>query len=205
MDKTRLIYKERTPSMQITNNKDYPVLVRTGVWDENNKKSEHFISTPPFFKMDPSDKNIIKVINIKKGLPTDRESLNWLCVENIPPTEKNTGIKREKRTENISISVRGCIKLIYRPAAINDPDFTEVSKDISWRRGNGKITVSNSSPYYISFGTVKFDNTPVPEVLYVKPFSTESFQSNARNVSEVSWNMINDIGGTTAMQNTKVQ
>lgn len=205
MDKTRIIYRTQPSSLQITNNKEYPVLIQAGVWDEDNKKSTHFIATPPIFKMESSDKNIIRVVNIKKDFLSDRETLSWLCVESMPPVEKNTGIKRGNRTENISISIRGCIKLIYRPESVSDPDYSEIAKFIAWKKGNGQITVTNTSPYYINFGAVKFDNTPMPEILYIKPFSKESYHTNARNISEVSWSMINDIGVKTIMNNTKLQ
>ncbi|EEW4276368.1 molecular chaperone, partial [Escherichia coli] len=47
INKTRVIYSDSTPSVQISNNKAYPLIIQSNVWDESNNKNHDFIATPP--------------------------------------------------------------------------------------------------------------------------------------------------------------
>ena len=43
------------------------------------------VPQPPFFKVGAKQKQIIRIMKTDSSLPTDRESLFWLNVQEVPP------------------------------------------------------------------------------------------------------------------------
>lgn len=195
-DKTRIIVKGTKESLQVTNNKDYPLLIKSSVYTEDNEKSTDFVATPPVFKSESSDRSIIKIVRKNLKLPQNREYLNWLCIDAIPPQETAHITQRGKRSDAINITVRGCIKIINRPENLKSPSFLELSDNLKWSLNKNVITVKNDSPYYINFNNITVDNTVNNTVVYLRPFSEEKI-SLSRPPHAVTWSLIDDYGSGT--------
>lgn len=93
MGGTRVVYQEgkREAAISVTNADTHsPYLVQSWVenYAENNKSRVPFIVTPPLFRLDPEQQNVLRINYIGGTLPTDRESVFWLNVKSIAPTKK---------------------------------------------------------------------------------------------------------------------
>lgn len=162
---------------------------------ENNPAKAPFIVTPPLFRLDGNQKNVIRVIRAGGDLSADRESLYWLNVKAIPSTAK--------KNNTLTIAIKTRIKLIYRPGSVTGtPD--EAAKNLTWRHQGNQLEVRNNSPFWITFQQVKFGSSEVKEPGMVGPFSSASMIAPAGGGHSVSWNIINDYGGNSALQTATV-
>ena len=89
MGGTRVVYQEgkREAAISVTNADTHsPYLVQSWVenYAENNKSRVPFIVTPPLFRLDPEQQNVLRINYIGGTLPTDRESVFWLNVKSLP-------------------------------------------------------------------------------------------------------------------------
>ncbi|HAT1676307.1 TPA: molecular chaperone, partial [Raoultella planticola] len=88
MGGTRVIYQEgkREASISVTNADVHsPYLVQSWIenYAENDKSKVPFIVTPPLFRLDPEQENVLRINFIGADLPHDRESVFWLNVKSI--------------------------------------------------------------------------------------------------------------------------
>ncbi|HHU4047295.1 TPA: fimbrial biogenesis chaperone [Enterobacter cloacae] len=193
---TRLIYdgarKEATISV-INAEKNSPYLIQG--WVENVRPSDTskpaFIVTPPLFRLDAGKENMLRVLRTGGNLPSDRESLYWLSIKAIPATKKTD-------ENQLLISVKSRLKLIYRPADIQgDPD--QAWKKVNFTRKGNMLIASNPTPFYISFHTVKAGNQEVDlnDSATLAPMSSLSWKLPSGASEPVKWKVINDYGGIT--------
>lgn len=66
-----------------------------------------FVITPPLFRLDAKQNNILRVVRAGGALPGDKESLFWLNVKAIPSAEK--------KENTLQIAIKTRIKLIFSP------------------------------------------------------------------------------------------
>ena len=107
-----------------------------------------FVVTPPMARIDPGQRQTISVVFTGAKLASDRESLYWLNVLDIPPEPH-----LRPGTNYIQFAVRTRIKLLYRPVSLHgDPGQAMASLHWSERCKAGKcsLRVRNPSPYYIA-------------------------------------------------------
>ncbi|EDL0523673.1 fimbrial chaperone PefD, partial [Salmonella enterica] len=88
---TRFIYEEgrKNTSFEVTNQADETFGGQ--VWIDNTTQGSstvYMVPAPPFFKVRPKEKQIIRIMKTDSALPSDRESLFWLNVQEIPPKPK---------------------------------------------------------------------------------------------------------------------
>ncbi|MCS5794895.1 fimbria/pilus periplasmic chaperone [Klebsiella pneumoniae subsp. pneumoniae] len=73
---TRIIYAEgkKEVSVSLDNQDITPYLIKS--WIENDKNvGTHFLLTPPLFRLEGKQKNVVRIFKLDGQLPTDRESL----------------------------------------------------------------------------------------------------------------------------------
>lgn len=194
---TRVIYdgaKKESP-LTVTNGKDSTVyLVRTWIEPDNKGGTVPFIITPPLFRIDPGQENIMRISLMSDTLPQDKESLYWLNVLSIPPaTDKKNALQ---------FSVNSKMKLIYRPAALVGKEAASAYKQIQFAHSGDKLTVTNPTPYYINLFSVSVNNVPVKDVRMIPPRSNVTLDASQGN--SISWKAINDAGGITSEENKKI-
>ncbi|UJD79348.1 molecular chaperone [Serratia rubidaea] len=191
---TRVVYdsNKREASISVRNpEKTAPYLIQS--WVENAQTSDTrktpFIITPPLFRLDPGQENVLRIVRTGGQLPDDKESLFWLNIKSIPASEKTD--KNQLQT-----SVKTRIKLMYRPAGLRG-NAAEAYKALTFTRQGNQLRVSNPTPYYIAFYSVKVGSQEIKEAGTVEPMNTRSWTLPAGAGNAVSWQAINDYGGIT--------
>lgn len=191
---TRVIYDsgKKESSVTVRNpEKTAPYLIQS--WVENAVSTDAskppFIITPPLFRLDAGQENTLRIVHTGGQLPTDRESLYWLNIKSIPST-----VKSEQNQLQISVKTR--IKLIYRPSALA-PNADEAYKAITFSRQGNQLQVKNPTAYYIAFFSVTVGGKEIKDAGTVAPFSNLSWPLPAGAAGQVNWQTINDFGGIT--------
>ncbi len=148
-----------------------------------------FIVTPPLFRLDGNQQNILRVVRAGGELPETKESLFWLNIKSIPSAEK--------RQNTLQIAVKTRIKLIFRPSGVKST-LDEAASTLTWKRTGNQLQVTNPSAHYITFFNVKINGTAVKSASMVAPQSTATFELPASvSGSALAWQFINDYGGTS--------
>ncbi|AZF03588.1 chaperone CupC [Pseudomonas sp. R5-89-07] len=163
-----------------------------------------FVITPSLSRLGGGKQQVLRILYYGEGLPTDRESVFWLNVQEIP--------QKAKVDNTLQIAVRQRIKMFYRPSGLKQ-GAEDVQKNLKWRvLGQGaqaRLEVVNDSAYYVSFGKITLrsgSNTyeVVPEML--APYKTSVFKINALDgkfsaaATQVEFKTINDYGGVISQK-----
>lgn len=190
---TRLIYdaSKKESSLNISNPDDVPYLIQAWVESKDGETAKPpFIVTPPLFRLEGGQENVLRVVQAGGRLPTDKESLYWMSIKSIPSATK------EYSGNTLQIAVKTRIKLIYRPTSIKGV-AEDVTDKLSWSRSGNKITVTNPTPFYMNFHQVTFGGKKVEDVTFVAPGSSSTYAiPKGTAANKVSWKIINDYGGT---------
>lgn len=155
---TRVVFPARQGevTLRLSNESDKPALVEAWI-DRGNPDSTPdsvstpFLITPPLFRMEPHKDQSLRILYIpgKQPLPTDRESLFWLNVLEIPP---KPGAQYADRNY-LQFAIRSRLKLFYRPANLPG-DAIKAPGQVTFKAaasGQGVVLVAhNPTPYYIT-------------------------------------------------------
>lgn len=189
---TRLIYDggKKESSLSVSNPDKVPYLIQS--WVETTgggAEKAPFMITPPLFRLDGGQENVLRVVRAGGNLPSDKESLYWMNIKSIPSASK------ESNQNTLQIAVKTRIKLIYRPQGLKGvPE--ESAEKLTWHRNGNNLQVSNPTPFYMNFQQIKVAGKDVKDVTYVAPMSSASFALPAGVSSgNVSWKIISDYGG----------
>ena len=191
---TRLIYQgdKKEASLGISNPDNLDYLVQSWVESTDHARDKTpFLMTPPLFRLDGKQDNVLRVVRTGGNLPTDRESLYWLNIKTIPSSA------HEESSNTLQIAIKTRIKLIYRPAAIaGKPD--EVAGKLRWHKEGNSLVVSNPTPFYMNFQEVTLGGKKVNNVTWVAPDSDAHFAvPGGITGGSVSWKIINDYGAVS--------
>ncbi|MBE4892471.1 molecular chaperone [Enterobacter asburiae] len=188
---TRLVYQgeKKESSIGISNPDDIDYLVQSGV-DTGLKRGGKapFLITPPLFRLNAKEDNVLRVVRTGGNMPEDRESLYWLNIKAIPSSRHEEGVN----TLQIAINTR--IKLLYRPASIKGKP-EEVADKLEWHREGNDLVVNNPTPFYMNFQSVTLNGQKVAKATWAVPETSTRFALPANmNGNTVSWSVINDYG-----------
>ncbi|MFH2359829.1 molecular chaperone [Klebsiella sp. KE9767] len=188
---TRLIYdgSKKEASLSVTSTDSNPYLIQSWVEAQTDGgEKAPFIITPPLFRLEGNQQNVLRIVRTGGSLPEDRESLYWMNVKSIPAASKKEGVN------TLQIAVKTRIKLIYRPQGVKGmPE--DVTEQLSWRQSGSKLTVTNPTPFVMNFQQVKVGGREIPDVTYVMPKSEATFAVPAGVSGKVTWRLITDYGG----------
>lgn len=192
---TRFIYEEgkKSISLDVTNNaKD---TYGGQIWLDNvsqNASDVFMVPSPPVFKVDAGQKQIIRLMNVNPALPADRESMFIINAQELPPKPKQT------EGSVLAIAMNTQVKLIYRPKAL-----TEGRKDAEKKLtllNRGTTWLKNPTPYYFAVTGVKMNGKVVPlpgdkqpGLAMLAPFSEAD--TGLKLSGKVTVEAINDWGG----------
>ena len=190
---TRVIFdgKKKETSLSVSNPDKEPYLIQS--WIEDRPQAINkiaFIITPPLFRLDGYQENMLRIVRIGNDFPQDRESLYWLNIKSIPSADT------AESTNTLQIAVKTRIKLIYRPSALRSQVPEDVTSKLKWQRAGNSLTLTNPTPYYMNFQYVRLAGKAIKEIAFIAPMSTESFTVPTSAAATVSWKLINDYGGT---------
>lgn len=194
---TRLIFNgsEREASITVSNtNKGIPVLIQSWI-DEGDvsKAKAPFMVTPPLFRLEPGQDNILRAVRTGGKLPQDRESLFWLNIKTIPSVNKD-----EVQANTLQLAIKKRLKFIYRPASVKGiPE--ESANTLVWKKIGNQIQVTNPTAFYMNFSVItvggKAFKPTLPEQTYVAPKSELLFTiPSGGSGNTISWKIINDYG-----------
>lgn len=187
---TRLIYDggKKEASLSVTNSDTNPYLIQS--WAETQSggtEKAPFIVTPPLYRLEGNQQNVMRIVRTGGNLPEDRESLYWLNVKSIPAVGGN-----KDSANTLQIAVKTRIKLIYRPAGLKGvPE--DVADKLTWSQSGQRLTVTNPTPFVMNFQQVKVGGQDVKDATFVLPMSSATFTTLASG--SVSWKIITDYGG----------
>ncbi|EGY1731978.1 molecular chaperone [Salmonella enterica] len=203
---TRLIYegnKKETSIIVFSNEEDrYPYLIQSFVdaagekGDKPDASRSPFIVTPPLFRLEPGKENVLRVVRVSGELPDDRESVFWLNVKAIPGTEKN-----RQDTNILKLSLKNRIKLFYRPDSLVKKQDSEIFSGVRFSRSGSALIVTNPTPYFISFSTLRVDGKKIDTDFVMVPPKGESRYLLPPSVkgSAVEWAFITDYGSASVL------
>lgn len=200
---TRLIYhgekKEASINVQSAADDKYPYLIQSFVDKKGPKGDEPegdtklpFTVMPPLFRLEPGAENAVRVIRTGGNLPQDRESVYWLDIKAIPANDP-----KEDGKNVLRFSLKNRIKLYYRPAGLADPT-PETLKAVSFKISGHQLTVSNPTPWYLTFYQLNVGPSPVDtKFTMVAPQGSHTYQIPAGATGKVTWSYINDYGAAS--------
>ncbi|MEQ5117327.1 fimbria/pilus periplasmic chaperone [Morganella morganii] len=188
---TRIIYngEKKEASLNITSTDINPYLIQSWVEPtQDSSQKSPFIITPPLFRIENNEQNVLRVVRTGGNLPEDRESLYWINVKAIPAGNKGDG------NNSLQIAINTRIKLIYRPEMLTDSP-ENMAKNLMWNQSGNLLTVTNPTPYIMNFQSVNVGEYKIKDATYVMPMSEATFTVPDGISGVISWRIINDYGG----------
>jgi P pilus assembly chaperone PapD len=208
VDATRVIYPaaRKEVSLSLHNTGDAPALVQAWIdaGDPSAKAGEvktPFALTPPLFRLDPAKGQTLRLIYTQEPLSTDRESVFWLNVLDIPPRAP----ARAQGENRLEMAFRHRLKILFRPRNLaGNP--TDAAKAVTWtivrQGGRTMLAAHNPTPYFISYAEAEVTSagvsaTATPDML--PPFADLrlALSRDFPTLGKVSikYGFVNDFGG----------
>ncbi|WP_439868840.1 fimbrial biogenesis chaperone [Pseudomonas syringae] len=199
---TRIVFDgdKRSTSVVISNPSDRPFAVQTWVNTEADDTVTvvPFAPSPPLFRLNPDKEQQVQINGLPHDLPSDRESLFYFNVQEIPQASQSQG-------NVLNIALRTRIKLFYRPALLTDNPIARL-KDLQWSvrqiAGKAELTAMNPTPFHVSFIRLEVSGDgrteKLREVAMLGPFSSRQYVLNETKAGpglQVVFSAINDYGG----------
>ncbi len=150
---TRFIYpeSEKEITIQISNLADRPAIAQ--IWLDTGDSTvlpenitTPFQITPPISRVNAKGGQTLRIKLIDKaGIATDRETLWWLNILDIPPVNKEA-MKDGKNV--LQLAIRSRFKLFYRPTGLGNRD--NVTEQLTFSAKDNAIEINNKSPFHIT-------------------------------------------------------
>lgn len=181
-ERTRVIFPQdkREVSLMLANLNPYPVITQVWVNDGqpgNTPESAKapVMPLPPVFHMDPQQTQTLRLLQLGEKLPSDRESLYWLNIHEVPPAKD--GPSGEDSTQ-VTVTMQTQMKLILRPPKLSQ-SLERTARSLQFRMDGDRMTVINDGPHYISLAYLQSDTGLTPFDLEdgtLAPFSTNTLR-----------------------------
>ncbi|KWR81582.1 fimbria/pilus periplasmic chaperone [Cupriavidus sp. IDO] len=211
---TRVVYKAQDTevTVKLSNEGRNPAL--TQVWldtgnpnDDPSLVSTPFTVVPPLARIEAGKGQTLRILHTaSEPMATDKESLFWLNVLEVPPKPKAGG-----GAENtLQLAFRSRIKLFYRPSELQG-SAAQAPEQVRWRLVRGgsapALEATNPTSFHVSFTTLELLNErgaaePASEPIaasMVAPGATKRFalpEGTAITAgTKVRYHAINDYGG----------
>ncbi len=147
--------------LEVRNLDSQPALVQAWIDDGRADLPPERIDTPfqvlpPLARIEAQASLPLRIAVVKPAiLPTDRESLYWFNMIEIPrATPEADGVAAATRAQ-LQLLVRSRIKLIFRPADLQgDPARAIGQLRWRWSQEGRSLTVANPTPWVVSLNTV---------------------------------------------------
>ncbi|MBW5812345.1 fimbrial biogenesis chaperone [Yersinia kristensenii] len=195
LDRTRIIFNSTDTSASIVlQNKSAtsPYLAQSWLENTAGQKVDSPLSVlPPIQRIDAGQKTLVRIISLPdvKQLATDRETLFYFNVREIPP--------KSEMTDAVQIAIQSKIKLFYRPEAIK-ADYKAIWQEkLQFSQQIESLKIHNPTPYYVTLGHLNQDNRgnfPGFDSVMIAPFSTESIKTPGYNGDYYSIGYMDDFG-----------
>lgn len=162
VESSRVVFSaaDREQSLLLSNGNSYPVIVQAWIDDgapdgtPETAGDVPVLPLPGIFRLEPGEQKNLRLLATQIKQPQDRESLYWLNIYEIPPTDANL----PPGVSAVKVAVRLQLKMFYRPQHLKiDVDKLTDQQQFSLARQPGtlKLKVDNPSPYYATFSAAK--------------------------------------------------
>lgn len=195
---TRFIYNEKDKeiTVKLTNNGDFPVLIQSWL-DKGNQSAKPdnidvpFAIYPPINRINARQSKTIKIRYTGAILPSDRESVFWLNVHEVP-------VKSELKDRSyLQFAFRSRLKLFYRPASMAGK-ADDAQKSLVWSCSSTTCEVKNNSGFYVSlveFERVNGNRRIRQGAEMISPYNSMLIKLNqASSGGQISYTYLNDWG-----------
>lgn len=198
LSSTRLVFdgKHREASITVRNSGE-DVLIQSWVdTDNSDAPSVPFAVTPPLVRVSNEEQQLLRVIYEGKGMPTDRESVVWLNVQEIP--------KASKTQNTLQLAIRQRIKVFFRPAGLKTEAYLAPAT-LTWRlaerAGKSVLVVNNPGLYHVSIAEITLQSGALSEQpfdsMMIAPGEQKEFSLKHAiqgNSTKLLFRSINDYG-----------
>lgn len=196
---TRVIFNgEHKEANIIVRNGGADVLIQSWIdAGQDSTADVPFAITPALARLPGNQQQLLRILYQGHGLPTDRESVMWLNVQEVPQTAAEQNV--------LQLAVRQRIKVFFRPSGLNGDPRT-ASSELQWQvveaAGKPVLRVRNPSAFHVSMSGITLkDNArseQVEESTMIAPMSQldmplPTFKGNKS--AELRFQSINDYGG----------
>lgn len=189
---TRVVYDggKKESSLSVSNPDNVPYLIQSWIEPQNDgAEKAPFIITPPLYRLDHGQQNVMRIVRAG-NLPDNKESMYWLNIKSIPSSPK--------KDNTLQIAVKTRIKLIYRPEGLKDKSPEDLAGQLKWSRVGNSVQVTNPTSYYMNFNEIKVGGKVLPDVTYVAPGTSATFNA-ADNNGPITFRLITDYGAQGAV------
>jgi P pilus assembly chaperone PapD len=210
---TRVVFpaKYREVTVHMTSNNNGPVLIETWIDDGDpnsapDKSHTPFLVTPPLFRLDAHKEQAVRVLATDNELPSDRESLFYFNVLEIPP--KPTSLEYAGKNV-LQLAIRSRLKLFYRPQGLAGDPLTAASK-LQWKvvasAGGFALQMHNPTAYYITVAkaamatggaTLVGDTAAMVAPMSDARMEIKDLTRPLAGATKINFEIINDFGSTT--------
>ncbi|MGE8098565.1 fimbrial biogenesis chaperone [Pseudomonas fluorescens] len=195
---TRIVFDGQHKEANVTvRNGNQDVLIQSWVDSGDSKPgATPFAVSPPLTRIFAKEQQLLRVLYEGAGMPTDKESVVWLNVQEIPQAAlaENT----------LQLAVRQRIKIFFRPAGLPG-DALLAPSELQWQlaqhSGKTVLSVKNPSLYHVSMADIKLQGSQQVELaadstmiapgeekeFVIRKFSTDS-------TARLTFSSINDYG-----------
>lgn len=204
LDRTRIIFPQQSAleTVRVKNPAEQPYLSQAWISDEQgNELLEPFMVVPPLVRINSDDYAVLRIEKVSglDELPSDRESVFYFHVREVPPKEMASSAQSRvgQTGGSIQFAIESVIKLFYRPAALSQIKNIDLAqaKATSIEMVQEEIWLENNSPFYATYFSIT-DNQSNPvkgfESIMLKPFSREKLTMAVKG--EYFITHINDYG-----------
>lgn len=207
LNNTRVIFDgaHKEATIEVRNQGDTEVLLQS--WLDTGKRDDDelpFAVSPPLAKASANGRQMLRLLYQGSGMPTDRESVVWLNVQEIP---------RQPDGDNVlQLAVRQRIKVFFRPVGLAG-DAAQAPSQLQWKlQRNGEQTaleVHNPALFHVSLAAVRLQgdgyDSPMDDTTMIAPGERRQLPmkpiGSARSAS-LQFSSINDYGGVDDYQAT---
>ncbi|EAY3716387.1 fimbrial chaperone protein StdC [Salmonella enterica] len=151
VDRTRIIMSSDVKAVSVglsNESRDLPYLAQSWIEDSQGKATNALIALPPLQRIDAGKKSRIRIMRVKNAdtapLPTDRESLFYFNVKEIPPAPE------DKSQNTLQLAILSQLKLFLRPTTLAAEGDASPEKQLEVLSRGKKLTLKNPTPYYIT-------------------------------------------------------
>lgn len=199
---TRVIYNStsHTATVNVMNEGDHPSLMQSWLDNGNpdsipDEEVTPFSLLPPVARVNAGMSQALKIAWNGDPLPTDRESVFYLNIMDIPPDPDSTD------HNYVQFAIRTRIKLFFRPKGLSGR-ADSAPRQLVWQQVGSAIRLSNPTPFHVSVNQI-MDAQNVKalsrDIGMVSPFSSHDFKTEpsvrAIQRGDLQIETINDYGG----------
>ncbi|WP_137650841.1 fimbria/pilus periplasmic chaperone [Escherichia albertii] len=186
---TRIIYpaENKEVMVQLMNQGNRSSLVQAWIDDGDTslppeKIQVPFMLTPPVAKVGANSGQQIKIRIMPNRLPTNKESIFYLNILDIPPNSPE-----DEGKNALKFAMQNRIKLFYRPVGVASVN-KETFKKLRVNNSSNGLVIKNDSANWVTISDVKANSVKVNyETIMIAP--QESQRVDVKNHNANSWQL----------------